>query len=143
MKPIIMSNERVIRRKNARIINDFDVQMGSVYKVTYRIVPLVLMQIIEYTRAFTMGRISFGKLNLILIISGAFSVFSKNEAIAAGGYSPQIIGEDMELVVKLHRYLAENKIKKLNCSGSGLLDGSSGKPGRIEKTAQKMASGVD
>lgn len=113
MKPIIMSNEEVIAAGgNVRIINDFDVQMGSVYKSDLSNRPLVLMQIIEYTRAFTMGRISFGKLNLILIISGAFSVFSKKWAIAAGGYSPQIIGEDMELVVKLHRYLAENKIKK-------------------------------
>ncbi|MGI6508404.1 MAG: glycosyltransferase [Saccharofermentanales bacterium] len=93
-------------------------------------------------RAFMMGRLALAKFNLVLIISGAFSVFAKEWVVAAGGYSTQTIGEDMELVVKLHRFLRENNVKKriefvpdpvcwteapesLACA---------------EKTAQKMAS---
>lgn len=114
MKPIIMSNEEVIAAGgNVRIANGLDVQLGSVHQqksLPNR--PLVLMQIIEYTRAFMMGRIALAKFNLVLIISGAFSVFAKKWVIAVGGYSTQTIGEDMELVVKLHRFLRENKIKK-------------------------------
>ena len=114
MKPIIMSNEEVIAAGgNVRIANGLDVHMGSVYqKRELPNRPLVLMQIIEYTRAFMMGRISLAKFNLILIISGAFSVFAKEWVVKVGGYSVQTIGEDMELVVKLHRYLYENKIEK-------------------------------
>jgi biofilm PGA synthesis N-glycosyltransferase PgaC len=113
MKPIIMSNGEVIAAGgNVRIANGLDVQMGSVSQKDLPNRPLVLMQIIEYTRAFMMGRISLSKFNLVLIISGAFSVFAKKWAVAVGGYSTQTIGEDMELVVKLHRFLHENKIQK-------------------------------
>jgi cellulose synthase/poly-beta-1,6-N-acetylglucosamine synthase-like glycosyltransferase len=113
MKPIILSNEEVIAAGgNVRIANGLDIQWGSVYQKRLPNRPLVLMQIIEYTRAFMMGRISLAKFNLILIISGAFSVFAKKWVIEVGGYSVNTIGEDMELVVKLHRFLRENKIKK-------------------------------
>ncbi|MGI6249979.1 MAG: glycosyltransferase family 2 protein [Anaerolineaceae bacterium] len=113
MKPIIMSNEEVIAAGgNIRIANGLDVQWGSVYQKNLPNKPLVLMQIIEYTRAFMMGRISLAKHNLILIISGAFSVFAKKWVVEVGGYSVQTIGEDMELVVKLHRFLQENKLDK-------------------------------
>jgi biofilm PGA synthesis N-glycosyltransferase PgaC len=113
MKPIIMSNEEVIAAGgNVRIANGLDVQWGAVYQKDLTNRPLVLMQIIEYTRAFMMGRISLAKFNLILIISGAFSVFAKKWVIEVGGYSVQTIGEDMELIVKLHRFLHENKLKK-------------------------------
>ncbi|CAM5334007.1 Glycosyl transferase OS=Lysinibacillus sphaericus OX=1421 GN=LS41612_05155 PE=3 SV=1 [Lysinibacillus sphaericus] len=56
-----------------------------------------------------MGRIALSKFNLVLIISGAFSVFSKKWAVEAGGYSTNIIGEDMELVVNIHRLIKEKR----------------------------------
>lgn len=113
MKPIILSNEDVIASGgNIRIANGHDVQLGSVFKTNLSPNYLVVMQIVEYLRAFLMGRIALSKFNLVLIISGAFSVFSKKWVIEAGGYSKQTIGEDMELVVKLHRMLKEKKLKK-------------------------------
>ncbi|HHW94499.1 MAG TPA: glycosyltransferase family 2 protein [Mogibacterium sp.] len=113
MKPIIMSNEEVIAAGgNVRIANGLDVHWGSVYQKDLPDRPLILMQIIEYTRAFMMGRISLAKFNLILVISGAFSVFAKKWVVEAGGYSVQTIGEDMELIVKLHRFLYDNKLNK-------------------------------
>jgi cellulose synthase/poly-beta-1,6-N-acetylglucosamine synthase-like glycosyltransferase len=74
--------------------------------------PLVMMQIIEYLRAFLMGRIGLSKYNLLLIISGAFGVFSKSWVIQAGGYNPNTVGEDMELIVRVHRLLKERGEKK-------------------------------
>lgn len=113
MKPIILSNEDVIASGgNVRIANGHEVQLGSVFQTSLSENYLVVMQIVEYLRAFLMGRIALSKFNLVLIISGAFSVFSKKWVIEVGGYSKQTIGEDMELVVKLHRMLKENKLKK-------------------------------
>lgn len=66
------------------------------------------MQIIEYLRAFLMGRIGLSRHNLLLIVSGAFGVFSKRWVIEAGGYS-HTVGEDMELVVRLHRLIKQKK----------------------------------
>ncbi|KGX84979.1 glycosyltransferase family 2 protein [Pontibacillus litoralis] len=113
MNPIVTSNEEVIAvGGNVRIANENNVQLGSISSPKLPRHYLVVMQVIEYLRAFMIGRISLSKFNMVLIISGAFSVFSKKWVIDAGGYSKNMIGEDMELVVKLHRYVKEHKLKK-------------------------------
>ena len=113
MKPIILSNEEVIAAGgNVRIANGLNIQLGSIVQTQLSKSPLVVMQVVEYLRAFLMGRIALSKFNLVLIISGAFSVFSKKWVIEAGGYSTGTIGEDMELVVKLHRLIKEKGLKK-------------------------------
>lgn len=113
MKPVILSNEEVIATGgNIRIANGLNVHLGSVFESSNSSNLLVVMQIVEYLRAFLLGRIALSKLNLVLIISGAFSVFSKRWVIAVGGYSTHTIGEDMELVVKLQRLIKEKKLKK-------------------------------
>jgi cellulose synthase/poly-beta-1,6-N-acetylglucosamine synthase-like glycosyltransferase len=58
---------------------------------------------VEYLRSFFTGRIGAAAMGMLLIISGAFGAFRKDAVIAVGGYTTQCIGEDMELVVKLHR----------------------------------------
>jgi cellulose synthase/poly-beta-1,6-N-acetylglucosamine synthase-like glycosyltransferase len=66
---------------------------------------LALLQIVEYLRAFLFGRLGWATVNAVLIISGAFGVFRKDAIVEAGGYRADTIGEDMELVVRLHRVL--------------------------------------
>lgn len=113
MKPIIASNGKVVAAGGTvEIANGFDIQFGTVLNSILPRNPIVIMQVIEYLRAFYMGRIALSRFNLLLIISGAFSVFSKDYIIKVGGYSKKTIGEDMELVVRLHRYLIKNNIKK-------------------------------
>jgi len=113
MKPIIDSNEEVIASGGSvRIANGCQIKNGHIQKIGLSNKPLVVMQIIEYLRAFLMGRIGLSRHNLLLIISGAFGVFSKQWVIAAGGYKTDTVGEDMELVVRIHRLLREKKIKK-------------------------------
>ncbi|MFZ7946433.1 MULTISPECIES: glycosyltransferase family 2 protein [Bacillaceae] len=113
MKPIIDSNEEVIASGGSvRIANGCQIQNGRILKVGLSDKPLVVMQIIEYLRAFLMGRIGLSRHNLLLIISGAFGVFSKYWVVAAGGYRTDTVGEDMELVVRMHRLLKEEGQKK-------------------------------
>ncbi|MEK4079449.1 glycosyltransferase family 2 protein [Solibacillus sp. FSL K6-1126] len=113
MKPIVSSNGKVIAAGGSvRIANGSEIEYGSVLKSVVPNNPIIVMQIIEYLRAFYMGRIALSRFNLLLIISGAFSVFSKEYTIKVGGYNKNTIGEDMELVVRLHNYLLKNKIKK-------------------------------
>ena len=113
MKPIIDSNEEVIASGGSvRIANGCQIKNGQILKIDLSNQPLVVMQIIEYLRAFLMGRIGLSKHNLLLIISGAFGVFSKHWVITAGGYKTDTVGEDMELVVRIHRLLKEKNIKK-------------------------------
>ncbi|MFI8687915.1 glycosyltransferase [Rossellomorea sp. NPDC077527] len=112
MKPIVESDGEVIASGGSiRIANGCEIESGEIVKVGLSRSPLVVMQVIEYLRAFLMGRIGLSRHNLLLIVSGAFGVFSKRWVVDAGGYS-HTVGEDMELVVRLHRYVKEQKANK-------------------------------
>ncbi|GGM18860.1 glycosyl transferase family 2 [Paraliobacillus quinghaiensis] len=113
MKPIIDSGEEVIASGGSvRIANGCDIRNGNLVKIGLSNSPIVVMQVIEYLRAFLMGRIGLSRHNLLLIISGAFGVFSKHWVIESGGYKRNTVGEDMELVVRLHRIIKEKGLNK-------------------------------
>lgn len=67
------------------------------------------MQIMEYLRAFLGARIGWSRFNLLLIISGAFGVFRRDRVVQVGGYDPATVGEDAELVLRLHRQALDEK----------------------------------
>nr|WP_227872126.1 glycosyltransferase [Paenibacillus albus] len=113
MKPIMTSNEDVIASGGSvRIANGNTIQMGSVKQVKLSKKPLVIYQVVEYLRAFLVGRVGLSRYNLLLVISGAFGVFSKEWVVAAGGYSTKTAGEDMELVVRLQRLIKKRRSNK-------------------------------
>jgi cellulose synthase/poly-beta-1,6-N-acetylglucosamine synthase-like glycosyltransferase len=64
-------------------------------------------QVLEYTVAFGMGRLFFNVWSSHVVISGAFGLFSRDILNAISGFQPNAIGEDMELVVRMHRYLRD------------------------------------
>lgn len=92
------------------IANNCDITDGTV--TTYRIPKSLFgrFQVIEYFRAFLMGRMAWTRINGLLLISGAFGFFRRDLVVAVGGYFPKTVGEDMELVVRMRRYMEENKI---------------------------------
>ena len=93
-----------------RIANGCTVKDGQVVEVALSKNILALIQTIEYLRAFLFGRLGWVPLNGLLIVSGSFSVFKKQAVIKVGGYSTGTIGEDMELIVRLHHYHRTNSI---------------------------------
>jgi len=86
-----------------RVANGCSVDQGFLAKVGLPRNPLALIQIVEYLRAFLFGRLGWSPFNAVLVISGAFGLFRRDAVIEAGGYDPRTLGEDMELVVRLHR----------------------------------------
>jgi len=68
-------------------------------------------QTLEYFRSFLVGRIGWNHFNSLLIISGALGAFQKEPVLQVNGYTTGTIGEDMDLVVKLHRYMRDKKYK--------------------------------
>jgi cellulose synthase/poly-beta-1,6-N-acetylglucosamine synthase-like glycosyltransferase len=90
-----------------RIANGCDIREGRIVGVRLprRFLPLV--QVVEYLRGFLFGRMGWSGVNGLLIISGAFGLFDKRAALLAGGYAHDTVGEDMELVVRMHRRLRE------------------------------------
>lgn len=87
-----------------RIANGCEFRDGHMVKAGLSTNPWALIQTMEYLRAFLFGRLGWVSLNALLVISGSFSVFRKREVIEVGGYRVDVIGEDMELVVRLHRH---------------------------------------
>jgi cellulose synthase/poly-beta-1,6-N-acetylglucosamine synthase-like glycosyltransferase len=86
-----------------RILNGCRVKDGAITDVGLPSSLLALFQIIEYLRAFLMARLSLSRLETLTIISGAFGLFRRSIAVQVGGYSTDTVGEDLELVIKIHR----------------------------------------
>ncbi|MCL2194824.1 MAG: glycosyltransferase family 2 protein [Oscillospiraceae bacterium] len=96
----------------AQCVNDSE-EEGDEMQADYRFPPnlLVSLQALEYNRSFLASRILMDTFNGNLIISGAFGLFKKSTVVNAGGYCTDTLGEDMELVLKLHGYCRNNDIK--------------------------------
>jgi biofilm PGA synthesis N-glycosyltransferase PgaC len=60
------------------------------------------IQAIEYLFSINMGRRLLARLNLLLIVSGAFGVFRKSVLKAIGGFDVGP-GEDYDLTIKIHK----------------------------------------
>ncbi|HEX2603217.1 MAG TPA: glycosyltransferase [Oxalicibacterium sp.] len=88
-----------------RIANGCEVRDGFLSHVGLPRNMLARFQIVEYLRAFLFGRLGWSAINGMLIISGAFGLFRKDVVISVGGYRVDTIGEDMELVIRMHRIL--------------------------------------
>ncbi|MFC1478110.1 glycosyltransferase [Candidatus Margulisiibacteriota bacterium] len=97
-----------------RIVNDSIVEDGQIKEVKLSKNPIVAFQVVEYIRAFTAGRAGFQRLKTLLIVSGAFGVFNTEVVRKIGGYQRKTLGEDMELLVRLHRHLRETIGSKYN-----------------------------
>jgi cellulose synthase/poly-beta-1,6-N-acetylglucosamine synthase-like glycosyltransferase len=67
-------------------------------------------QILEYARAFFTGRAGWSSLDALLIISGAFGLFRREAVIQVEGFWAETVGEDMELVVRLHKHFRRARI---------------------------------
>jgi cellulose synthase/poly-beta-1,6-N-acetylglucosamine synthase-like glycosyltransferase len=94
-----------------RIANGAVIREGSLIKTSIPKSPIAAFQIVEYLRAFLAGRTYWSKNNSMLIISGAFGAFNKNAVIQCGGYKVGTIGEDMEIIMRLHKTMLEQKKK--------------------------------
>jgi len=112
-KPYLeLSDSRVIATGGVvRIANSCLAEGGRLVKIRAPQKYLPRIQVLEYLRAFLLGRMAWSKLDGLLLISGAFGMFDKEIAIKAGGYNPATVGEDMELVVRMRRFMIENNLK--------------------------------
>ena len=92
-----------------RVANGCSVVAGRIVEVRMPPRWLPRIQVVEYLRAFLLGRTGWSRLGGLLIISGAFGMFRRDLVVEIGGLDHDTIGEDAELVVRLHRYMREQR----------------------------------
>ncbi len=107
---VFMEDDQVVAAGGiVRIANGCEVVNGRVVKVGLSNHLLPIFQVVEYFRAFLSGRMSWQAMNGLLIISGAFGLFKRSAILEVGGYRHDSMGEDMELVARLHRTKREQR----------------------------------
>lgn len=103
--PATVSAGGIIRLTNGCVLNpDRSIDVRLPGKMIERI------QAVEYLRAFLFGRIGWSKLNMLMIVSGAFGVFRQDILEQIGGYFTKAIGEDMELTMRFHAYIKKSNL---------------------------------
>jgi cellulose synthase/poly-beta-1,6-N-acetylglucosamine synthase-like glycosyltransferase len=88
-----------------RVANAVLFRRGRVSEVRLSRQVLPIFQTVEYLRAFLVARLAWSSINSLMLISGAFSMFRRAEVIEAGGFTRGSLGEDLDMVVKLHRLM--------------------------------------
>jgi cellulose synthase/poly-beta-1,6-N-acetylglucosamine synthase-like glycosyltransferase len=108
VEPFIDDPERTVAvGATVRVANGCVVQHGHVLDVRLPRKLLALFQTIEYLRSFLMARLAWSHVGALTIVSGAFGLFRRQAVIDVGGYSTHTVGEDLELVIRLHRLMRD------------------------------------
>ena len=107
VRPFLEDPTTIAAGGTVRIANGCTLRRGFIEHVAPPSNYLALVQVVEYLRAFLFGRLGWAFANSLLIVSGAFGVFRKDVLVEVGGFNAHAIGEDMELIVRLHRRMKE------------------------------------
>jgi cellulose synthase/poly-beta-1,6-N-acetylglucosamine synthase-like glycosyltransferase len=110
-RPFLLGESVAAVGGTIRVVNGCTVESGRILeaRVDRRWLPGI--QVVEYLRAFLFGRLGWNPLGGSLVISGAFGLFRRQYLLAIGGYQTGNVTEDMDLVVRLRRYLYEQRIE--------------------------------
>ncbi len=113
----------LFREKNAAAVgglltvsNDAVIKDGRPLNARFPRNLLVVFQLIEYLVSYSIGRSALSRIDSLLVLSGAFSAFDRSLLIEVGGFLSKIshgkstVCEDMEIIVRLHRYLKSSGI---------------------------------
>ncbi len=113
VKPIMQAkNERIVAVGGiVWLNNDSVIENGRLIKLKTPDTFIARIQVIEYFRAFLLGRTAWAKINGLLLISGAFGIFERKLIVEIGGYNHNTVGEDMELVMRAHKVMRLRKEK--------------------------------
>jgi len=110
IQPFVDDEKRVIATgATLRMVNTCIVDSGVLVeaKVPKEILPI--FQEIEYIRSFVLGKMGWNLINAIPNVSGGLGMFDKEIVIKTGGYDPNSFGEDMDMLMRMSKYMLETK----------------------------------
>lgn len=124
VQPVALDPEGIVAiGAQVGLSNGSVVAGGRVEKLLLPRSWIARFQVVEYMRSFVQGRTALSALNSVLILSGVFALMRRDLVLAVGGYltkhmrsrlgiqycseGAHTVCEDMEVVVRLHRYLLD------------------------------------
>ncbi len=111
VKPFMDEPVRVIATGGVvRIANSCEVKHGRLVKVHMPNNILTRFQVLEYIRGFLLGRMAWSRINGLLIVSGALGLFDKDIVLKCGGYDTNTVGEDMDIVIRMRKYMCQQHL---------------------------------
>lgn len=112
VEPVMKSGSKKIGAVGGIVwlTNDADIKCGKVMHLRAPKSFIARIQVVEYFRAFLLGRPAWASNNGMLLISGAFGMFDRETVLEIGGYNHNTVGEDMELVMRMHAYYRAHNI---------------------------------
>jgi poly-beta-1,6-N-acetyl-D-glucosamine synthase len=111
VRPIMMESEKRVVAVGGIVwlTNDSIIESGKLIKINAPKSYIARIQVVEYIRAFLLGRTAWTNANGLILISGAMGLFERKLALEIGGYNHKTVGEDFELVLRMHRVMRERK----------------------------------
>lgn len=101
--PFLADARTIVSGGIVRVANGCQIDRGRVLDARLPRNFLAMTQVLEYLRTFFIARAGWSAINSLMIVSGAFGMFRRDVVLEVGGYRTDTVGEDMELVVRLHR----------------------------------------
>ncbi|WP_010228480.1 glycosyltransferase family 2 protein [Gillisia marina] len=112
VRPYLEESEQEVIACGAAIgiINDSVVKNGVVVelKLPKNLIPMI--QVVEYIRAFLLGRMAWSEINGVMLVSGAFGLYARNRIIEVNGFNINTVGEDLELGIRLRKHMEDIKV---------------------------------
>ncbi|MHA8100544.1 glycosyltransferase [Aquirufa nivalisilvae] len=104
-RPFLTQGKDVIAVGGAvKVANSSTIFNGRILDVKLPKSLLAKLQVLEYVRAFSIGRLSWSSINSLILVSGALGVFNKQVLIKSGAYQTDTVGEDIELIVRMRKF---------------------------------------
>ncbi|MCB0837137.1 MAG: glycosyltransferase, partial [Bacteroidetes bacterium] len=127
IEPFVTSPDTMVSGGQLAASNGLHIKDNKIVKAETPTNIWVIWQIIEYIRSFMISRTGLSRIDALLIMSGAFSLYRKSEVEAVGGFLSKVndhpyvtetvgagkhtVCEDMEIVVRLYRHRKQQKQK--------------------------------
>lgn len=93
------------------IANDSVIANGTIKEILLPKKMISRIQIVEYIRAFLLGRMAWSEVGGLMLVSGAFGLYPRQRLTEVGGFDKNTIGEDLELCIRLRRHMEDLKLK--------------------------------
>lgn len=111
MSEILSERKRVISiGATLRMCNSFLFKHGKLQDIKLPSNLWVRFQELEYVRSYILGKMGWTYFNAVPNVSGGLGLFDKDIVMKVQGYDATSLGEDMDMTVRMHKYMIENKL---------------------------------